>query len=219
MLFVFDWDGTLCNSTDKIVNCMQAAAKSVGLNPLVADSIKNIIGLGLPEAITQLYPHASDSVKADLKAAYSRIFTHEDRTPSPFFDGVEETLHSLRDQGYQITIATGKSRAGLDRVLAGMGMAGFFHSSRCADETMSKPHPQMLFELLGEHRFEPQDAVMVGDTEYDMEMARRAGMPKVAVSYGAHDISRLKPYDPLLCLDSFAELLTILAPSTPDSFV
>lgn len=210
MLFIFDWDGTLSDSTAKIVRCMQAAAARQGLQHRSDESVKNIIGLGLPEAIKTLYPDATEAVVSALKATYSEVYTREDTTPSPFFPGVEETLHLLRDRGFQLAIATGKSRRGLNRVLAGLGMTTFFHASRCADETASKPHPQMLFELLRELCFEAPHALMIGDTEYDMDMARRAAVPRVAVTYGAHHAHRLLPYEPALCLDAFPEILSLV---------
>lgn len=211
MLFIFDWDGTLCDSTGKIVRCMQLAARKVGLEDLDDTAVLNIIGLGLPEAIRSLYPSASAGVLQALSTAYAETFVADEQFQVGFFDGVEETLNHLRDEGCQLAIATGKSRRGLDRVLDDMKLRGFFHGSRCADETCSKPDPAMLRELLSEFRRQSDDAVMVGDTEYDMEMARRVGMPKVAVSYGAHTIERLRPYEPILCLDHFSEIRTLLA--------
>ncbi len=209
MLFIFDWDGTLCDSTGKIVRCMQLAARKVGLRDLEDFEVLNIIGLGLPEAVSSLFPDASLESLNVLSRAYSEFFIADDQSPMGFFRGVEETLHQLRDEGYRLTIATGKSRRGLTRILDDLGMQSFFHGSRCADETRSKPDPTMLRELLTEFRCPASEAVMVGDTEYDMEMARRADMPRVAVSYGAHAIERLRPYEPVLCLDHFPDIKTL----------
>lgn len=209
MLFIFDWDGTLCDSTGKIVRCMQLAARKVGLGDLEDFEVLNIIGLGLPEAVNSLFPGTSPEALNALSRAYSEFFIADQQSPMNFFHGVEETLHHLRDEGYRLTIATGKSRRGLARILEEMGMQNFFHGSRCADETRSKPDPTMLHELLTEFRCAPSEAVMVGDTEYDMEMARRAEMPRVAVSYGAHSIERLRPYEPVLCLDHFPDIKTL----------
>lgn len=208
MLFIFDWDGTLCDSTGKIVRCMQYAARKVGFPDLQDDQVLDIIGLGLPEAINRLYPNLPMGAADALRDAYAEYFLC-DQTPMPFFQGVEETLHRLRDDGYPLAVATGKSRRGLDRILEGLGMKGFFHSTRCADETSSKPDPKMLQELLGEFRRPADQAVMVGDTEYDMEMAKRAQMPRIAVSYGAHSIDRLRLYDPVLCIDYFPDVMTL----------
>lgn len=209
MLFIFDWDGTLCDSTGKIVRCMQLAARKVGLRDLQDFEVLNIIGLGLPEAVSSLFPDSTPEAQRALSRAYSECFIADDQCPMSFFHGVEETLHHLRDEGYCLTIATGKSRRGLVRILEDLGMQNFFHGSRCADETRSKPDPAMLHELLTEFRCPASEAVMVGDTEYDMEMARRANMPRVAVSYGAHAIERLRPYEPVLCLDHFPDIKTL----------
>lgn len=208
MLYIFDWDGTLSNSTTKIISCMQKAAKETGLPSRPDETIKNIIGLGLPEAIRLLYPEASSSKADDLQVHYVENFVSDDANPSPFFPGVMKTLEHLRDQGHMLTVATGKSRKGLDRVLKNLSMTSFFHSTRCADETASKPAPLMLEELLGEFSVGVDEAVMVGDTEYDMAMAHALGMAKIAVTYGAHHIDRLKTYDPVLCVDEFEKILT-----------
>ncbi len=209
MLFIFDWDGTLSDSTAKIVGCMQRAASDLCLPPLEYQAIKEIIGLGLPEAIAQIYPDASQRDQAQLREQYSKRFVEADQLPSPFFPAVMETLETLRERGHRISVATGKSRRGLNRVLNNLQMQDFFHSTRCADETASKPHPRMLNELLREHRYRAEEAIMIGDTEYDMDMAQRANMPRVAVSYGAHDIQRLEAYRPLRCIDSMKELLEL----------
>lgn len=207
MLLIFDWDGTLCDSTHKIAHCMQLAAREVGLPVLPTEVIRNIIGLGMAEALAMLYPGITPSATQAMRDAYSCRYLECDATPSPFFEGVEETLNGLRDDGYTLTIATGKSRRGLDRVLKNMGLKGFFHGSRCADETESKPSPRMLVELMALFSRVVDESIMVGDTEYDMDMANRIGMARIAVSYGAHEAVRLQKYKPLLCVDRFPEIL------------
>ncbi|MFO1387645.1 HAD-IA family hydrolase [Cellvibrio sp.] len=208
MLFIFDWDGTLIDSKAKITLSMQLAAQNMGWEPLEDHLIHNIIGLGLPEAIFRLYPHISDTERARLRDFYAANFIRLDQEKSSdFFPLVPETLASLRSQGHLLSIATGKSRKGLDRILGDLSMETYFDATRCADETASKPHPLMLEQLLAHFDVAPKDAVMIGDTEYDMEMARCINMPRIAVSYGAHHIDRLHPYDPELCLDQFDQLL------------
>lgn len=207
MLLIFDWDGTLCDSADKIIYSMQRAAESLGLPVLAAAPIRNIIGLGLPEALASLYPDVEQRDRLALSAEYSRHFVASDDFPSPLFPSVADTLELLKSHGHTLTVATGKSRKGLNRVLDKSGVSGLFDATRCADETASKPHPLMLFELLEEFDAAPQNAVMVGDTEYDMEMAVRADMPRIAVSYGAHELSRLRAFDPALCIDRLDEML------------
>lgn len=207
MLFIFDWDGTLSDSTDKIVKAMKDSAASIGLPELDDNAVRNIIGLGLPEAVKVLYPNATVADLQCLSEGYSRNFKAADQVPCDFYPGVMSTLTQLVDDGHYVTVATGKSRQGLDRVLNALQLQDFFHGSRCADETTSKPHPQMLLELLQQFQCAPQQAVMVGDTEYDMAMAQTAQMDRIAVSYGAHHIDRLKLYDPVLCLDDFSGVL------------
>ncbi|HQQ63954.1 MAG TPA: HAD-IIIA family hydrolase [Pseudomonadales bacterium] len=211
MLLVFDWDGTLVDSTAKIVRCMQQAAAACHVEVLAPEDICQIIGLGLPEAIVALYPLLDHAQREAVRGQYVHFFIHVDNTPTPFFPSVEETLHGLRDDGYSLAVATGKSRRGLDRVLEQLGMQDFFHATRCADETCSKPDPQMLQELLAHFRCDAAAALMVGDTHFDMAMAQAIGMPRVAVSYGAHRIEQLLPYQPLACLQQFDELLRIPA--------
>ncbi|HEX7764361.1 MAG TPA: HAD-IA family hydrolase, partial [Cellvibrio sp.] len=136
-----------------------------------------------------------------------RFLALDELKPSDFFPGVMNTLHQLKDAGHTLTVATGKSRKGLDRIFGVLGLSDFFHATRCADETASKPDPLMLSQLLDEFQVAAADAVMIGDTEYDMDMARRIKMPRIAVSYGAHHIDRLHPYEPELCVDRFDQLL------------
>lgn len=207
MLYIFDWDGTLSDSAEKIVSCMQRAAQDSLLEVLDDETIKNIIGLGLPEAIKTLYPDIADSELETYRGNYVAHFVRDDAEPSPFFPGVMETLERLKEQGHHLTVATGKSRRGLNRVLKNLNMEGFFHSTRCADETASKPNPLMLEELLEEFSASLKETVMVGDTEYDMAMAHTLGMPRIAVSYGAHHISRLQAYEPDLCVNEFEQIL------------
>ncbi|MBK8101872.1 MAG: HAD-IA family hydrolase [Cellvibrionales bacterium] len=210
MLLIFDWDGTLIDSAAKIVTCMQYAAEESGVEPLPDEPIRHIIGLSLPQAIAVLYPNESSALHEDIRQRYVSHYIGMDQTPTPLFAGVTETLHTLRDAGYTLAVATGKARRGLDRVLEQMGMQKFFHATRCADETRSKPHPQMLHELLDFFVCAPEQALMVGDSSYDMEMAQAAGVPRVAVSYGAHSVEQMLRYEPVACLDQFADLLPVV---------
>ncbi|WP_447553144.1 HAD family hydrolase [Vreelandella sp. EE22] len=196
-LIIFDWDGTLMNSVPKIVACMQAAAREAEWGELDVSAIEDIIGLGLPEAISKLCPGIQPAQAETLRQRYSHHFVHENTTPMPFFDGVEARLERLRRKKAQrLAVATGKSRRGLDRIFEQTGSGKFFHASRTADETRSKPHPQMLEELLVELDIDVSRAVMVGDTEYDLEMARAIGMDRVGVTYGVHTPARLMASEP-----------------------
>lgn len=196
-LIIFDWDGTLMNSVPKIVSCMQSAAREAGCEPLPVAAIENIIGLGLPEAVRTLWPSIDEPTSSRLRASYSRHFVSVDTTPMPFFAGVEAHLDLLHAMpGVSLAVATGKTRRGLDRIFNETGSGRWFSASRTADETRSKPHPQMLEELLAECRVSVDRALMIGDTEYDLEMARTIGMPSVGVGYGVHSLPRLQACDP-----------------------
>jgi len=205
-LIVFDWDGTLMDSEAKIVRCMQAAAVDTGIPDPGADAIRDIIGLGLNEAMQVLFPEQVPVRRAELVERYRRHFLELDTTGMPLFPGVTQGLTQLTQQGYLLAIATGKARRGLDRVLDETGMRHLFVSSRCADEAFSKPHPQMLEDILDQTGVEAGRTLMVGDTVYDMEMARSAKVAGLAVSYGVHARERLLDCGALACLDSFPEV-------------
>ncbi|MDH5652669.1 MAG: HAD-IA family hydrolase [Gammaproteobacteria bacterium] len=205
-LIVFDWDGTLMDSEARIVACMQAAIDDLGLPDRTAAEISNIIGLGLRESVTTLFPELKESMYHKLVDQYRYHFLVGDKTPSPLFPGVTAMLDDLVQQDCFLAIATGKGRAGLDKVLDETGLATVFHSTRCADETFSKPHPQMLLELMDELGVETTATLMVGDTEYDLQMAHNSKAHALAVSYGVHDKSRLLECRPLACVDSIDEL-------------
>jgi len=209
-LFVFDWDGTLCDSADKIIAAMHSAADELKLPQLTDDCIREIIGLGLPIAIDRLYSGLDRKQNALMCDAYSRHFVAADASPCSLFPHAETTLAALIDSGHEIAVATGKTRKGLDRMLRIQGMTTLFHSTRCADETLSKPNPLMLNELLAERHFSADKAFMIGDTTFDMEMGQRAGVANVAVDYGAHHIDRLKAFSPVLSVSNLKQLLTLI---------
>jgi phosphoglycolate phosphatase len=206
MLLIFDWDGTLIDSSGKIIRCMQRAADTSGLPALGDDKVKSIIGLGLPEAIHTLFPEVSAEEREKFREHYAHHYLEADQVPCRFFPGVMDTLEDLKREGHTVTVATGKARRGLERIWRNMDLLDFFHASRCSDETRSKPHPRMLEELLKQFSSQPEDAIMVGDTSFDMEMARAASVPRIAVSYGVHEVDVLKQYTPLGIIDRFSEL-------------
>jgi len=207
MLLIFDWDGTLCDSAARIVSCMQSAAKQTAQEVLAPEQIRNVIGLGLPESMLRLYPKLNDAERESLKEAYIEHFLAADKIPSPLFKGVEEGLKHLDAAGFSLAVATGKSRRGLDRVMAYHGFDDLFVATRCANQTRSKPDPLMLSQLLEVCDFEHSQALMVGDTEYDMAMAKTLDMPRLAVSYGVHTTERLIAHAPLACLEDFAQVV------------
>ena len=205
-LVIFDWDGTLMDSEARIVSCIQAACRDLGLEVPDAERAKNVIGLGLHEACRQILPEAGSDVHLKMSERYRYHFLTADTTPSQMFEGVEAMLQDLDSQGHFLAIATGKGRVGLDAVLKDTGLGSYFHATRCADETASKPNPQMLHELLDYFGLEAGHAIMIGDTEYDLEMARHARMDSLAVSYGVHETERLLSHGPLACVDSISEM-------------
>ena len=216
-LLVFDWDGTLMDSAARIVNSMQAAMRDAGLPVREPGEIRNIIGLGLSEAICKLYPEIDATGLERMQDGYRHHFLHADSTPMALFEGARETLDTLKNRGYWLAVATGKSRAGLDRALEETGLAEHFYVTRCADETCSKPAPQMLEEIMVDFDTEPGHTLMIGDSEYDMLMARNAGTAALAVSYGVHTRERLLEHGALDCIDEVTELSRMMAGPEPDA--
>lgn len=210
-LIVFDWDGTLMDSTGRIVASMRAAAQRFGVAVPSELEVKEIIGLGLSEALGQLFPGVSAEAGGRLVELYRHEYLEASPVPAPLFVGARTMLENLCEAGYVLGIATGKNRRGLDRVLADTGLLDYFASTRCADETQSKPHPQMLMEIMSETGFESHQTLMVGDTEYDMKMANECGAGPIAVSHGAHALERLLRHAPLAHFDSLAHLPAWLA--------
>lgn len=206
-LLIFDWDGTLSDSASKIIYSVQEAAKQINFPILSDDEVKNIIGLGLPEAIAHLYPDSCSKQRKLFRDAYVKNFLSSQHIESPLFDGVEQGLSRLKESGFLLGVATGKSRRGLNRVLSETALEPLFSATRCADETASKPNPLMLQQLLEEFKIKPELCAMIGDTEYDMAMAQALGVHRIAVSYGAHSVKRLRAYEPLLLVNEFSELV------------
>jgi phosphoglycolate phosphatase len=205
-LLIFDWDGTLANSVGRIVEAMHVASDRSGLARCDDFAVKGIIGLGLPEAICSLYPDIDDDALVVFRQHYADHYIALEAEPSPLFEGVVHTLETLKGEGYRLAVATGKARRGLDRVLKAHGWDDYFDITRAADETASKPHPLMLEQILAHCGVEPAQALMVGDSSFDLQMARNAGMGSVAVSYGAQSIEALKAFEPRLAIDHFPEL-------------
>lgn len=209
MLLIFDWDGTLADSKDHIVNAMQAAIEELALPDREREACAQMIGLGLQEVSTRLFPDlAADGHHAFIES-YGKHFTRLrlEYGGTKFFPNALTTLREIKARGHSLAIATGKSRRGLDRVLLADDIEDLFVATRAADETESKPSPRMLNELLHETGTAVADAVMIGDTSYDLEMATRAGMQSIAVSYGVHPVDDLREYKPALIIDCMSELL------------
>lgn len=210
-LVIFDWDGTLVDSTGRIVDSMQQAAAEVGLEVVPDAAVQNIIGLGLPEALRTVWPAINDDQLETMTRVYARNFVYDSKVAMDFFTGVAGLFAQLRGDGRLLAVATGKSRRGLNRMLDelqidGRPVAEQFVATRCADETRSKPHPQMLQELLQQLDLTAQQALMVGDTSYDLEMAAALGMDSVAMSHGAHDDAVLLACGPQALCHNIEEL-------------
>lgn len=204
-LVVFDWDGTLLDSAAAIVRSIQAACQDLGL-PIPDDArARHVIGLGLADAMRHAVPELKPEQIPAMVDRYRHHYLASDHQLT-LFAGVPAMLERLRAAGHMLAIATGKSRIGLERALDHSGLRPLFMGSRCADECHSKPHPQMLEELILEFGVEAASTVMIGDTSHDMLMARNARVDGLAVTYGAHPHAHLLDSAPRACLHSVAEL-------------
>jgi phosphoglycolate phosphatase len=202
---VFDWDGTLIDSTTIIADSLQQACRDLG-EPVPTDlDARYVIGLGLAVALAHVAPRLSPDRHPELAARYRHHFISRD-AQIELYPGARELLAELAAAGFLLAIATGKSRAGLDRALEQQRLAGVFAATRCADEGFPKPHPQMLEKLMERVGVAPRETLMVGDTTHDLELARNAGASALAVAYGAHGACRLGELAPLATVHSIAEL-------------
>jgi phosphoglycolate phosphatase len=204
-LIVFDWDGTLSDSTSIIARSLQDALHDIGEPVPDEMAARFVIGLGLADALRTVAPGLPAHRHAELSAHYRKHYlAREDDIP--LFEGASALLDDLEAAGYFLAVATGKSRAGLDRVLRQNGLVGRFHATRCADEGRPKPHPDMLLHLMDVLGVEPSQTLMIGDTTHDLELARNAGAAALAVAYGAHAVEGLARHAPLAMLHSIAEM-------------
>ena len=204
-LIVWDWDGTLADSTGMITNALIKAAEQVGLPKLAPEKASSIIGLGLKESIYELYGDLSAEKARALAARYSANY-YAGESEIPLFEGAHETIVTLHRRGYKVAVATGKGRRGLNLALEHCGLTKYFHGTRTVDECFSKPHPQMLDELMDDLVVMPERTLMIGDTNYDMQMAQNAGVSYVAVTFGAQSREALSVYQPKYIFDQFSDL-------------
>ena len=209
-LLVFDWDGTLIDSAPAIVACIQAACRDLGLTVPDEARASHVIGLGLKDALSYAIPGLPADDYGRVVEAYRRHFLVRD-PGIPLFPGAQAMLADLKARGHILAIATGKSRAGLERALDNTGLRPLFAASRCADECASKPAPDMLSELMEELGANAVDTLVIGDTVHDLQMAAHAGVQAVAVSHGAHPRGDLVALAPLACLANIDELTLWLA--------
>jgi len=204
-LLAFDWDGTLADSTGLIAGALQQTCREMGLAVPDDTAARHVIGLGYQDSIRYLAPALEDRHHALFTQRFGAHYLAGDAS-IPLFDGVHEMLADLEARGFVLGIATGKSRRGLTRVLARLGIAHRFGVSRCADEGLPKPHPDMLLALMEQADVDPGATLMIGDTTHDLQLARNAGVASVAVAYGAHPPQGLTEMQPLATVHSIAEL-------------
>lgn len=204
-LIIFDWDGTLADSTQLIVSAIRQASVDTGLPVPSELAARGIIGLGLREALTELFGELSHAHYQQLVSRYGYHFTNEEQD-IPLFEGAAAAIQALEQRGMGLAVATGKGRRGLNHALARSGIQQHFHATRCVDECHSKPHPQMILELMDEMGASPERTLMIGDTSFDLQMAQNAGVASLGVTYGAHPLERLLPHVPLAHFNEFTKL-------------
>jgi phosphoglycolate phosphatase len=204
-MIVFDWDGTLFDSTAVISKSIQSAVRDLGGAVPSSRDATRVIGLGLMQALEQAAPDIAESDRAALKQRYIYHYAQHQQQIH-LFDGILDLLKELKLKQHRLAVATGKSRMGLNEALSSECLHGIFDDSRTADETQSKPHPLMLHELMEVHQIAAHEMLMIGDTTYDLEMAQRAGCPAIGVTYGAHEAGDLQSFNPLALLHSVAQL-------------
>ncbi|MDZ7869617.1 MAG: HAD-IA family hydrolase [Rheinheimera sp.] len=207
---IFDWDGTVMDSVAKIVNSVRIAAERLTLPVPTEHAAKQIIGLSLEPAFKTLFPDSTTAERELLSEHYKDVYSNVDKTPTPMFDGAELVFSTLRQRGYQLAVATGKARRGLDRMFAETKTGHHFTTSRCSDEAQSKPHPQMLQHILSELQLAPAQAVMIGDSRYDLMMAHSIAMPRIGVTHGVHGHAEFAPFTPHAVVDNLVALLDFL---------
>lgn len=207
-LIIFDWDGTLMDSIGLIVESMHVAGEAHGFTT-TDQAVKDIIGLSLMHGIEILYPQASDTQKLAIQQSYADYYIPNSHR-TPFFMPIDEMLLTLKQQDKQLAVATGKKRKGLDRVLEASTSRHYFTITRCADESGSKPDPQMLSDILDYTKQSISQAVFIGDSIYDIQMANRLGMTSIAVNYGTASSSELAAEQPTYQVDTPQELVALL---------
>ncbi len=210
---LFDWDGTVMDSTHSIASSIQLACADLELPVPSIQQASWVIGLSLESALYRAVPDLTAEQMPQFLERYRFHFLQRD-PHIKLFDGILPFLGELRGRQIALGVATGKSRQGLDRVLQQVSLTTFFDATRCADETRSKPDPEMLHQLLGELMLDPEQVLMVGDTSHDIHMAANAGMDSVAVTYGAHDPGTLAQAQPTVMVDSVAQMRDWVLPRT-----
>jgi phosphoglycolate phosphatase len=209
-LLIFDWDGTLINPIDWITHCLQTASERCGCEIPEPQAAKDVIGLSIQEATAKLHPGADAATCEQLVLHYSREYSSKQLSRDDLFPDTYEMLVELKQSGYQLAVATGKTRRGLQEALLATKTEHLFSVTRCADETRSKPDPKMLLEIMQVTNHSPERSLMVGDSVHDLQMATNARISSVAVYCGANSKDTLQTFQPLLCLSHATELLAYL---------
>ncbi len=204
-LIVWDWDGTLADSTSMITNALLKAAEQVGLPAISSQAASNIIGLGFREAIHALYGDIPAEQAQAFSAKYAANY-YAGESEIPLFAGAADIIMALSKRGFKLAVATGKGRHGLNLALEHCGLTHYFHSTRTVDECFSKPHPQMLDELMDHFVVLPGRTLMIGDTSYDLQMAQNAGVSSIGVTYGAQHAEQWQHLNPIQQFNDFASL-------------
>ena len=207
---IFDWDGTLMDSIGRIVSSMKETAIALDF-PVPSDQLaRSVIGMSLEKALEVVFPDADEVQAKQLFQQYRKEYIELNTTPTPMFDGAEALLLSLKKSGNKLAVATGKARAGLDRVLVSTNLSELFVDTICADETESKPSPVMLQTICQRNGFDISDCVMIGDTIHDLAMAKAAGMDSIGVTFGVNNRQELEAYQPVAIVDDFEQLAEAL---------
>ncbi|ASK27412.1 HAD-IA family hydrolase [Neisseria chenwenguii] len=210
-LIIFDWDGTLADTTNPIIATFRQSFRDCGLEAPDAEKIRSLIGYNLPTIVRHLIPDAGEHVQEEIIEAYSAHYLNPNNRNMRLFGDAVPCLETLKSQGYWLAVATGKGRTGLDNAITQTDTARFWTATACASEQPSKPAPDMVLKLCDETGLMPSETLVVGDTTYDLEMAANAGAPAVAVTTGAHTAERLQTAPQLAVLNSLSELPDFLA--------
>ncbi len=209
-LIIFDWDGTLIDSIDWIVHCLQTAGKQCDCAIPEPQAAKDVIGLSITNACAKLFPGVDDATLTQLTVCYQQTYLSRQLSREDLFPGVYGMLVELKQAGYQLAVATGKTRIGLQEALKATDTEDLFCITRCSDETASKPDPLMLHQIMQHTKAASERSLMVGDSTHDLQMAMNAQISSIAVLCGAHPEDILQQYSPLMCLQQPAELLNII---------
>ena len=203
---IFDWDGTLMDSTGRIVSAMQSTARILGIKVPSEQEVKSIIGLSMQAVLDSVFPDACEKTRAKILEEYRYQYIEGDETPTPLFNGSLDLLHWLREQEVIVSVATGKAREGLNRVMSEVGLLNFFDSTICADEANSKPEPHMVEILIERSKKPKNEVIVIGDSVHDLKMAANAGVAAIGVSSGANDSQTLRSLEPIVVLERVCHL-------------